>query len=168
MWNLPSRAGWLTCLISESLSWWGPSLQRARSSWNSSRAWLFSRRPIRKPGRRGVRKSRGLTCLCVSHEDRQKSYSSSNQVQQAFYISHQLNEFVKRGGLLLTIWSTLILFIPRGGPENRPRTARISDTLGFSPLCTWKCTESQLISLSWNNGILPAFNYLYQTIHRLI
>lgn len=72
MWNLPSRAEWPTCLISKSLNWCGPSLFRARSSWSSSRAWLFSRWPIRNPGRRGVRKSRGLTCLCVGHEDRQK------------------------------------------------------------------------------------------------
>lgn len=122
MWNLPSRAGWLTCLISESLSWWGSSLQRARSSWSSSRAWLFSRRPIRNPGRRGDRKSRGLTCLCVGHEDRQKTYSSSIQAQQAFYISHQLNEFVKRGGGAFTdhLIHAHPLYTQRGSREQAP------------------------------------------------
>lgn len=56
--------------------------------------------------------------------------------QWNLYIWFQLNECKGSRGLLLTMWATLILFIPRGGPENRPRTARISDTVGFSPFWT--------------------------------
>ena len=48
----------LTCLISASLRWLGPSCERALSRCISSKAWLFSRRPIRKDGRWEVRKSR--------------------------------------------------------------------------------------------------------------
>lgn len=41
-----------------------------------------------------------------------------------------------RIGALRTIWPTLNLFIPKGGPTNRLRTARMSETWGFAPLLT--------------------------------
>lgn len=110
------------------------------------------------PGGEASGRAEGWLVSAFGHEDRQKTYSGGDQAQEAFYISHWLHEFVKSGGLLLTIWATFILFIFRGGRENRPLTARISDTLGFSPRCTWKCTESRSI---------PPI-YLNQTIsHRL-
>lgn len=40
------------------------------------------------------------------------------------------------GRFSLTAWSALIPPTLRGGLENRPRTARISDAVGFWPSCT--------------------------------
>lgn len=86
----------------------------------------------------------GTDVSLIGHEDRHKSQClGSPQLLPLIWTERATS--VREGGAegVPTMWSTVILLMPRGGPENRRRTARISDTWGFSPFCTWRSSESQ-------------------------
>lgn len=132
--KVPSyRPVWAQChSAGEAPACWGPGPAGAAPGRGCSAAdWSGN------PG--GMASGRALGwCASVGHEDREVVFG----LIKPFCIVCEQSKKIR--GVLLTMWSTLILLMPRGCPENKPRTARISDTVGFSPFCTWKYTQGQL------------------------